>query len=437
VSVFKKGNEGLAEMLDETVSFIRRYVWLTGEQADAIALWVAHSWVMSEWRMTPYLFVTAPDRECGKTLLGEQVLGLLVRKPLRAATATPAALVRSLWDENTTLIHDEIDGVFTKRGNDDPAASELKTVFNAGYQRGVPALKCAGPGHQVQEFSIYCSKVLIGIGDTLPPPTLSRCVRIRMERIAPSEEVADFDEEDAGVEAQTLAGRFEAWSEAIVSSGRLRVKLPRDVFPVRNRERDKWRPLFTIAHQAGEHWPERVRTACLALTGHGAEASYQVQVLAAVWAAIGTEERMASSDLILRMVEADESGPWAGWVETDRDGTLVATRSGETKLARALRHFGDGDLRPQRWGGRGERERGYLREDLLVHVHRYIEVGYVGYDPMVEPNLGGPRLGTDAIGTQPQNGLNPALGAAVPNVPNLDAGVDADDRSVIEGLEGG
>jgi hypothetical protein len=63
----------------------------------------------------PYLFVTAPDRECGKTRLGEEVIGMLVRRALRAATATPAALIRSLEDETTTLIYDEIDGVFSGR----------------------------------------------------------------------------------------------------------------------------------------------------------------------------------------------------------------------------------------------------------------------------------------------------------------------------------
>src|SRR3954452_23225825 len=118
----------LATLLDDTVMFIRRYAGVTSEQADTIALWIAHSWTISEWRTTPYLFVTAADRECGKTRLGEEVVGMLVRKALKAATATPAALIRSLGDETTALIYDEIDGVWNGK-TDDPAAPELKPVF--------------------------------------------------------------------------------------------------------------------------------------------------------------------------------------------------------------------------------------------------------------------------------------------------------------------
>src|SRR4051794_12265914 len=115
----------LSTVLDEVVVFVRRYVGLTPAQADTVALWVAHSWVITEWRVTPYLFVTAPDLGCGKTLLGEEVIGMLVRKSLKAATATPSALIRSLGNEQTTLIYDEIDGVFSKGKSDDATASEL------------------------------------------------------------------------------------------------------------------------------------------------------------------------------------------------------------------------------------------------------------------------------------------------------------------------
>jgi len=255
----------LARLLDDTAAFVRRYAGLTDEQVDTTALWVAHTWTIAEWRTTPYLFITAPDRECGKTRLGEEVLGMLVRRPLKAATATPAALIRSL-DEDTTLIYDEIDAIWVGR-KDDPSAPELRTVFNAGFKRGMPALKCHGHGHEVRSFNVYCSKILIGIGNALPDTTLSRCIRLRMDRLATGEEVADFDEEEAGQEAQLLVDQFEAWADWIDAAGSLQKKLPREAFPVRNRERDKWRPLLTIAREAGGDWPGRAYAACIALAG--------------------------------------------------------------------------------------------------------------------------------------------------------------------------
>ena len=396
----------LSAVLDEVVVFVRRYVGLTPEQADAIALWVAHAWVISEWRITPYLFVTAPDLGCGKTLLGEEVVGMLVRKALKAATATPSALIRSLGDEQTTLIYDEIDGVFARGNREDDSASELRTVFNAGNKRGAPALKCSGPGHEVREFNVFGPKVLIGIGDSLPPATLSRCIRVRMERLGAGESVADFDEEDAWNEAQPIVDQFQAWSEWITDAGRLRVKLARDVFPVRNRERDKWRPLFTIAHEAGGDWPARVHAACISLEGHGAESSYPVKVLTAAWRAFGDDEALTTNELLVRMAERDESGPWASWVETDRDGTTISTRSGESKLGRALRHFGESEtlIRAERLPQAG-RKRGYLRADLQPHAARYVsEVVQVVPDRIIEPETCDAKLsqasteGASAVG---------------------------------------
>jgi hypothetical protein len=419
----------LASLLDETVEFIRRYAGITTEQADAIALLVAASWTISEWRTMPYLFITAADRECGKTRLGEEVIGMLVRRALKAATATPAALIRSLEDETTVLIYDEIDAVWGGK-SDDPSAPELKTVFNAGFKRGMPALKCSGPGHTVSEFNVFGPKVLIGIGDKLPETVASRCIRIRMERLAAGEEVADFDEDDAGAEAQPLVDQYEAWADSIASQGRLRVKLDKSVFPVRNRERDKWRPLFTIAREAGADWPARVHAACLALSGQRAEASYPVQVLAAAWRSLGEADRMATSDLILRMVEDDDTGPWSGWVEKDHSGELVATRGGESRLGRALKNFGDPPLKADRWQAGDERSRGYTRSQLLPFVQRYVQVGQVGQGLMVEPKAGDSKLGSAPSNGQLQIGDLPPNRAPLPNLPNSEPLTEAEEAEI-------
>jgi len=415
----------LSDLLDEAVAFIRRHVGLTAEQADTIAVWVAHSWTISEWRTTPYLHITAPDLGCGKTLLGDDVVGMLVRKALRAATATPSALIRSIGNEDTTLIYDEIDGVFGKGKTEDPAATELRTVFNSGFKRGMPALKCSGPGREVVEFPVFGSKVLIGIGDTLPPATASRCIRVRLERLGPDEVVDDWDDDDAWAIAQPVWDQFEAWSAWICASGRLRVKLPASVFPVMNRDRDKWRPLFTIANEAGGDWPERIHTACLALEGNGVEASYQVRVLRAAFEAFGSHEELSSNDLLVRMVETDETGPWAGWVE-ERDGQVRATRSGLTRLGNALRQFGDAghQIRSRNIKIDGHQVKAFRRSDLELHAHRYAKVVHVVHDRMVEPKTGGSRSSTLPPRGRPFDDRFPRNHAALDDVDDLDAGME-------------
>jgi hypothetical protein len=72
------------ELLEVVVKFVRRYVVLTDAQADAIALWVTHTYAFSAADTTPYVAVTSAEKRSGKTRLLE-VLELLVREPLPTA----------------------------------------------------------------------------------------------------------------------------------------------------------------------------------------------------------------------------------------------------------------------------------------------------------------------------------------------------------------
>src|SRR5437868_503368 len=87
-----------ALLLDAYVAFVRRYVVLSDAQAEAVALWILHTFCTEAAEATPYLAVTSAERRSGKSRLLE-VLALLVQKPLRAAGATEAALFRSLTEE--------------------------------------------------------------------------------------------------------------------------------------------------------------------------------------------------------------------------------------------------------------------------------------------------------------------------------------------------
>ncbi len=78
-----------AQLLDDLVIFMRRFVVMTPVQADAIALWVAHTHMIDSADATPYVAITSAEKRSGKTLLLE-VLELLVNAPLVTANiATP------------------------------------------------------------------------------------------------------------------------------------------------------------------------------------------------------------------------------------------------------------------------------------------------------------------------------------------------------------
>ena len=74
----------LAAVLDQIVEFVRRFVVLSDVQADAIALWVAHTHAVDAADATPYIAITSAEKRSGKTRLLE-VLELLVREPLPTA----------------------------------------------------------------------------------------------------------------------------------------------------------------------------------------------------------------------------------------------------------------------------------------------------------------------------------------------------------------
>src|SRR5215211_50544 len=60
-----------ANLLDRIVRYLQRYVVLSVEQADVLALWVQHTHAFEACDTTPYLEVTSAEKRSGKTRLLE------------------------------------------------------------------------------------------------------------------------------------------------------------------------------------------------------------------------------------------------------------------------------------------------------------------------------------------------------------------------------
>ena len=78
-----RGKADLGETLDEIAALILRYVILDKEQAEAAALWVAHTYLIEHATVSPIVIIDAPERACAKTLF-QTVLGRMVFRPLAA-----------------------------------------------------------------------------------------------------------------------------------------------------------------------------------------------------------------------------------------------------------------------------------------------------------------------------------------------------------------
>jgi hypothetical protein len=68
-----------------------------------------------------------------------------------------------------------------------------------------------GPRHEVQNFKVFCPKVLAGIG-TLPATVADRAIPIRLERRSRDQEIDRFKRSRVEPEARELQERIVAWS---------------------------------------------------------------------------------------------------------------------------------------------------------------------------------------------------------------------------------
>jgi putative DNA primase/helicase len=254
----------LAYLLSEIAALLRRYIIINDEQADAIALWVAHTHVFDTGEHCPLLIVNAPERACGKTLV-QEVVSSLAHRPLSTANATPSSLFRLVESYQPTVFIDEADTFFAKN-------SDLHSLINSGHKRGGQVWRTESVRDSLEPkvFNVFCPKSIAGIAleRHLPEATLSRGVVINMRRKLPEEQVerwryvdrAEVDRLARGL-AWIAANRFDDIASA-------RPSLPDELG---DRDQDNWQPLLAIAHCAGEDWERRATQAAKVISGKAAQ----------------------------------------------------------------------------------------------------------------------------------------------------------------------
>lgn len=215
--------------------------------ADAIALWVASSYLLDYWPLFPKLLINSPERECGKST-ALQIVEAFAKNGRIASSITPSAVYRFIANCTPTLLIDEADR--SLRGNE-----ELNAIINAGHTRRtankILSGKSADGDWKPVEFSLWCPQVIAGIGefqDTL----MSRSIVIGLRRKLASERVRRLH--IGYFEQQEFMRKFLIdWSERTTPST-CELDLPPEAG---NRMKDNWEPLFRVAFMAGELWKNR------------------------------------------------------------------------------------------------------------------------------------------------------------------------------------
>ncbi|MER5943301.1 DUF3631 domain-containing protein [Streptomyces sp. NPDC001928] len=350
-----------AQVLADLRAQIKRYVVMPSEDAlAAVTLWIAATHLQRAWQHAPRLAIVAPEKRCGKSRLLD-VITETVRNPLITVNAIPAAIFRSIDDEDPpTLLVDEADTLFSTVKSAEKN-EEVRGLINAGHQRNRPTLRVTGPEHKPTAFPTFAMAALAGIGD-LPDTVMDRSVVIRMRRRAAGEKVAAFRTTRDTPTLHAIRDRLSAWLTPLYKRA-LGMEPP---MPVEDRAADTWEPLVVIADLAGGEWPALARTACRVMTDYEAgkdeEGGLRTRLLVGIRRAFAAENdpMVLGTRRLLEHLNADKEAPWAEYGAnglTPRGLQLLLKDYG---ISSANRRFPD-----------GTQAKGFARNQFLDTWDRY------------------------------------------------------------------
>jgi hypothetical protein len=345
-------------LVGDLVAFIRDYVVMSDEKLLVLALWIIHTHIVRAFDQTPYLAITSPEKQCGKSRLLE-VLELLVARPWMITQPSEAVVYRYVSKVVPTLLFDEVDTIFNPKTAD--RHEGLRALLNAGHRRGAVVPRAMNFGKDVEHFSVFCPKVLAGIG-TLPDTIADRSIPIRLERKTRSEKVTRFSHREAEPRAEALTDRIDAWTsrnETALTDAR-----PEMPAQLSDRMQEGCEPVVAIADILGRGDDARAGLVSL-LTSERLDSQETMRVrllrdLRTIFDRHAGARSAFTDSLITELFRMEESG----WDSYYRRGI-------EPKdLASLLRHYG---VSPTTVRKKEKVAKGYKRDDLQPVWERYLD----------------------------------------------------------------
>jgi hypothetical protein len=324
-----------AEVLDDVERFAGQFVaFPTRHHLVALCLWIAHTWALIAFYVTPRLVLESPEPGSGKTRVLE-VLALLCRGAKLTLSTTTAALYRRIaaaGDEPPTVLQDEADAVFNTRTKT-PQSEDVRALFNSGYKRGATVDRCEGDAKNMRviEFPVFAPVALAFLGGHVPPSIRDRAISLHMRRRAPDEHLAEFRGRDAAIDAEPLRDRLRVWADANLDA--LTDARPAMPEGVRDRPAEVWEALLSIADVAGGEWPQRAREACrhfVVDTDADEKLSFGLRLLRDVRTVFSDRDRMFSAEIVSALTAEPESD--------SRD--LWGKPLDQNRLAKELKRYG-------------------------------------------------------------------------------------------------
>ena len=297
-------NLTIAEILDLISAKFKEHVKFQDDSdADALALWVAMTYVMSHLEIAPMLYATSPEPMCGKSTV-MKLLKVFCHRAEMVSKITPAAIYRLIDRDQPTLVFDEADRIL--RGN-----NELNGIINAGHARFEATViinkKLPDGNYEPIEFPVWCAKAIAGIGkqdDTLT----SRSIVISLRRKLVSETVKPI-RFNMFQEYEFVREGLAAWAANFAPINEQEM----EPFLKANTDRgtDNWLALGIIAKRINPEWVKRVQAALDTIEVRQSDGlqSAGVQLLSDVRDVVSESSRpeWSSTDLYNAVVHNDEN----------------------------------------------------------------------------------------------------------------------------------
>jgi hypothetical protein len=345
------------ELLAMCRAWVKRYIVVSDEQAVIMAAWELHTYVFDTFEVTPYLFISSPEKGSGKSTL-LRILKAVSCRGRSSSGMSAAALARVVEASRPTLFLDEID---TQMKGNKEAAESIRGILNSGFEPEGVYTRCVGKDFEVKDFPTFCPKCLAGIGE-LWDTVSDRSIIIQMRRKLPGEIV----EPDGKVAVKAAAAPIKAGLEEWAARGAaelLRSIRPAPISGFNPRQNDIAEVLLAIAHLAGGDWPQRLTQALKVVCNatRAEDGSIGVTLLSDIRAVF--DERKADtvpSAILAGRLNEIEGRPWAEW----KHGEGITANN----LARQLKKF---SIYPQTIRVGSETPKGYRRGDFEDDWARY------------------------------------------------------------------
>jgi hypothetical protein len=355
--------DDIGAVLSEASAEIAKHVSTTQVLRDTAVLWAAHThFVHHEFiqlPISPQLGIRSVAPECGKSTFLDAT-SFLVRRPIRAASLTPAVVYRVIDAMHPTLMLDECDELLRKDKN-----PELVAILRSSHRRRDAIVWRSVPTPDgdwtVKAFSAWGTYGYTAVR-RIEEALQSRAITLVLQRAKPEERKRLRPLEDGMSQVLLDCGRkITRWAQD-------QVTLPDDV-PIPDevdfRDRDNWRPLLRIAKAAGEAWYQRACAAARTINGTTVAIGDVVPLLTDIREVFGTKDRLTTQALVDGMLNLPE--PSEDWTHT-YSGLSINSYYLRDRLKGVI----DPPEEERRWPHGAGKVRGYLRKHFDEAFARYL-----------------------------------------------------------------